>query len=50
MVGLLRHLPRGIPVAMEIPMAELSRHLGALERVKRAVAATRRVIDEAYAP
>lgn len=50
LVGLLRHLPRGIPVAMEIPMAELSRHLGALERVKRAVAATRRVIDEAYAP
>ena len=49
LVALLRALPRGIPVALEIPMAALSRTLPAGERLRRAVHATRRVLREAYA-
>jgi sugar phosphate isomerase/epimerase len=44
LIGLLRHLPRGIPVAMEIPMADLSKTVAAGERVRRAVAATRKLL------
>jgi len=42
--GLLQALPHGIPLALEIPTAELARTVGARDRVARAVAATRRLL------
>jgi len=48
LVGLLRALPRGIPVALEIPTATLARTMPAADRLRSAVAATRRVLAEAY--
>jgi sugar phosphate isomerase/epimerase len=49
LVGLLRTLPRGIPLALEIPTEALARTMDARARVTRAVAATRRVVAAAYA-
>ena len=46
--GLLRALPRGIPVALEIPRAELSQTMAAAQRLQLAVQATRRVLESAY--
>ncbi|MBM3570873.1 MAG: TIM barrel protein [Alphaproteobacteria bacterium] len=46
LVGLLRHLPSGIPLALEIPTAKLARTVPARERVARAVAATRRLLSQ----
>jgi hypothetical protein len=48
LVGLLRALPVGIPVALEIPRATLSRTMPAPERLQLAVQATRRVLESAY--
>lgn len=48
LVGLLRAMPRGIPLALEIPTATLARSMGAADRVNRAVQATRRVLAAAY--
>jgi sugar phosphate isomerase/epimerase len=48
LVGLLRTLPRGIPLALEIPTETLARTVDARTRVARAVAATRRVLQAAY--
>jgi sugar phosphate isomerase/epimerase len=48
LAGLLRALPRGIPVALEIPTATLARTMSAGRRLERAVAATRRVLAAAY--
>jgi sugar phosphate isomerase/epimerase len=48
LVGLLRALPRGIPVALEIPRATLARTVAAPQRLRAAVAATRRVLASAY--
>lgn len=48
LIGLLRALPPGIPLALEIPMERLAQSMGALERVRRAVAATRRVLADAF--
>jgi sugar phosphate isomerase/epimerase len=48
LVGLLRALPRGIPIALEIPTATLARTAPATERLQRAVAATRKVLVDAY--
>jgi len=48
LVGLLRTLPRGIPLALEIPTETLARTIDARARVSRAVAATRRVLAAAY--
>ena len=48
LVGLLRALPPGIPIALEIPTATLARTVPAAERLQRAVAATRKVLVEAY--
>lgn len=48
--GLLRALPRDIPIALEVPMASLARTVGAEERARRLLAATqallRRLEDE----
>ena len=49
LIALLRSLPRGIPVALEIPMATLAKAMPAAERLARAVAATRRTLAAAYA-
>jgi sugar phosphate isomerase/epimerase len=48
LVGLLRALPRGIPVALEIPTATLARTVPVAQRLQRAVAATRKVLLDAY--
>jgi len=48
LVGLLRALPAGIPVALEIPRATLSQTMAADQRLKLAVQATRRVLAAAY--
>ena len=40
LLGLLGALPRDIPIALEIPMAALARTVGAVERARRALAAT----------
>jgi len=50
--ALLRALPAGIPLALEIPMERLAREMPARERVARAVAATRRLLAqlEDFAP
>ena len=47
LVGLLRALPRAIPLAIEVPTEQLARTAPATIRVKRAVAATRAVIAAA---
>lgn len=47
LVGLVRALPPGIPIALEIPTATLARTMGARERVMRAVAATRALLEAA---
>jgi hypothetical protein len=44
----LRALPRGIPIALEIPTATLARTAPAAERLRHAVAATRKVLVDAY--
>ena len=48
LVGLLRALPHGIPVAVEIPRATLSRTMAAAQRLRLAVDATRAVLAVAY--
>ena len=48
LVGLLRALPHGIPIALEIPTATLARTVPAAERLRCAVAATRKVLVDAY--
>lgn len=48
LAAILRALPAGIPLALEIPQAALTASgLGAAERVSRAVAATRRLLTVA---
>ena len=47
LAGLIRALPAGIPLALEIPTETLARTMPAAGRVARAVAATRRVIEAA---
>jgi sugar phosphate isomerase/epimerase len=49
LVGLMRALPRGLPVALEIPMTARAREMPAPQRLARAVQATRSVLDAAYA-
>ncbi|MEJ8826044.1 sugar phosphate isomerase/epimerase [Variovorax humicola] len=44
LVGLLRAVPRDIPLSLEIPMHTLARTVGATERARRALAATMRVL------
>jgi sugar phosphate isomerase/epimerase len=47
LVGLLRALPPGIPLALEIPQVSLSHSQPARIRVRQAVAATRRILRAA---
>jgi sugar phosphate isomerase/epimerase len=47
LVGLLRAVPRDIPLSVEVPTQMLARTVGATERARRALAATRRVLAHA---
>lgn len=42
--GLLRALPRDLPIAVEVPMTSLARTVGAVERARRLLAATRALL------
>ena len=48
LAGLLRALPSGIPIALEVPTATLARTTPAPERLQRAVAATRKLLVDVY--
>lgn len=42
--GILRALPRDIPISLEIPMEKLAQTVGAVERARRALTATRALL------
>jgi sugar phosphate isomerase/epimerase len=46
LLGLLRAVPRDLPLSVEVPMHALARSVGATERAARALAATRRVLAQ----
>ena len=46
LAGLVRALPPDVPLCLEIPMRELAQHVAALDRVKAAVIATRRLLED----
>jgi sugar phosphate isomerase/epimerase len=46
LVGLLRALPRDIPISIEVPTVTLARSVGAVERARRALAGTLRVLAQ----
>lgn len=46
LLGLLRAVPRDIPLSLEIPTHTLARTVGATERARRALAATQRVLAQ----
>ena len=45
-VGVLRHMPTGIPVALEVPMETLTRSEGAEAVARRIIAGARRLLGE----
>lgn len=46
LLGLLRAVPKDIPLGLEVPTHRLARTVGATERARRAMAATQRVLAE----
>jgi sugar phosphate isomerase/epimerase len=46
LLALLRAAARDVPLSVEVPCATLARSVGALERARRALAATRRVLAQ----
>ena len=46
LIGLLRAVPRDIPLSLEVPTHTLAKTVGATERARRALAATRRVLAQ----
>ena len=48
LVALLKALPRGIPVALEVPMRSEARRRGPLERAQMVAEAARQVLRKAY--
>jgi sugar phosphate isomerase/epimerase len=46
LLGLLRAIPRDIPLSVEVPTRTLAETVGATERARRALAATRRVLAQ----
>lgn len=50
LVGILRHVPPGTPISLEIPQHAIATTVPAVERAKRALEATRRVIARAGLP
>jgi sugar phosphate isomerase/epimerase len=49
LVGLLRALPRDLPISLEVPTLTLAKTVGATERARRLMAATKRVLAKAEA-
>jgi sugar phosphate isomerase/epimerase len=47
--GILRALPRDVPISLEIPQRELARTMPAIERARRALAATQRLVETVLA-
>jgi sugar phosphate isomerase/epimerase len=45
--GIMRHMPLGIPVALEVPMTALTQEKGPEEVARRAIAGARRVLEGA---
>lgn len=46
LLALLRAVPRGIPLSVEVPAVTLAKTVGATERARRALAATKRVLAQ----
>jgi sugar phosphate isomerase/epimerase len=46
LLGLLRAVPRNIPLSVEVPTLTLAKTVGAAERARRALAATKRVLAQ----
>lgn len=46
LLGLLRAMPRDIPLSLEIPTVTLAKTVGATERARRALAATKRLLAQ----
>ena len=46
LLGLLRAVPRDIPLSVEVPTLTLAKTVGATERARRALAATKRVLAQ----
>ena len=46
LLGLLRAVPRDIPLSLEVPTLTLAENVGATERARRALAATKRVLAQ----
>ena len=44
--GRLRAVPRDVPLSLEVPTLKLAKTVGATERARRALAATRRVLAQ----
>jgi sugar phosphate isomerase/epimerase len=49
LIALLRAVPRDLPLSLEVPTHTLARTVGATERARRALAATKRVLAQAEA-
>jgi sugar phosphate isomerase/epimerase len=47
LVALVRALPRGIPLSLEVPTLQLAKSVAALDRARRALAGARRVLAQA---
>ncbi|QHE86742.1 sugar phosphate isomerase/epimerase family protein [Hydrogenophaga sp. BPS33] len=46
LVGLLQAMPAGIPISLEVPTHTLARSMNAVERARRALVATRRLLAQ----
>jgi sugar phosphate isomerase/epimerase len=46
LLGLLRAVPRDLPLSVEVPTLTLAKTAGATERARRAMAATKRVLAQ----
>ncbi len=44
LLGLLRAMPQDIPIAIEVPMTEMAKSVGAVERARRLLGATRELL------
>jgi sugar phosphate isomerase/epimerase len=49
LAGILRALPDGVPVSIEVPMERWAKTAKAVERAKKLREATLAVLDKAYA-
>ena len=47
LIGLLRAMPRDIPISLEVPTLTLAKTVGATERARRALSTTKRLLAQA---